>query len=225
MSDLDQINQDNHFFYENAFNLTAPAQRMGKFLTQFDLFSHSRNVEGAIVEVGVFKGASFSRFAKFRKLLCPEKALVGFDIFGRFPRPDNEEVTGDIVALDNFVDSAGEFSISRGQLLEFLKASDCDNNTTLVKGDVLETLPRFCQDNPDYTISFLNIDVDLYDPTKTCLETLFERVNGGGVILLDDYNGFPGATQAIDEFLATRGLSDTLQSSQLGQPLHYLIKE
>lgn len=53
-------------------------------------------------------------------------------------------------------------------------------------------------------VSFANIDVNLYDPTLAALEWVYPRMVEGGVIFFDDY-GYktcPGATKAIDEFLA-----------------------
>lgn len=56
---------------------------------------------------------------------------------------------------------------------------------------------RFC---------FVHVDVDLYGPTKASLEFFYPRLVPGGIIVCDDY-GFvtcPGATRAMDEFMAGR---------------------
>ncbi|GAB7021527.1 TylF/MycF/NovP-related O-methyltransferase [Salidesulfovibrio brasiliensis] len=223
-TDLERIAPEEHFFYENAYFLTAPAQRMGKLLAHYELFRRTVDVDGDVVEAGVFKGASLSRFAKFRTLLCPEKRVLGFDIFGRFPRPDEEAVHGDLDALDTFVDSAGEYSISRDKLQRFLKAAGCGDNVELIKGDVIETLPRFAKDNPGWRISIANIDVDLYQPTMTALHVFYDHLTLGGILLLDDYNGFPGATSAIDEFIAERGIAGQLHRTESSPALHYIMK-
>ena len=39
-------------------------------------------------------------------------------------------------------------------------------NYNLVKGDITLTLPNFLNDNPNFKISFLHLDVDIYDPTN-----------------------------------------------------------
>lgn len=57
-------------------------------------------------------------------------------------------------------------------------------------------------------ISFLHIDVDLYDPTKDSIEQLYAQVQSWGVIVCDDY-GFttcPGARKAMDEFAEKHNL-------------------
>ena len=48
----------NHFFYENNFYLTAPVNRISKFITHLDLFRKISNLRGEIIECGVFKGNS-----------------------------------------------------------------------------------------------------------------------------------------------------------------------
>jgi O-methyltransferase len=54
--------------------------------------------------------------------------------------------------------------------------------------------------------AFVHIDVDLHDPTHDSLAFFYPRMNAGGIIVCDDY-GFttcPGATQAVDEYLADK---------------------
>ncbi len=60
-----------------------------------------------------------------------------------------------------------------------------------------------CDANP---FSFVHADVDLYESTKDSIEFFYGRISPGGVLLCDDY-GFticPGATKAVDEFLADK---------------------
>src|SRR6185437_3392088 len=55
----------------------------------------------------------------------------------------------------------------------------------------------------DRTFCFLQIDVDLYQPTLDSLHFFYPRMMPGGIILSDDY-GFescPGARRAFDEFM------------------------
>ena len=51
--------------------------------------------------------------------------------------------------------------------------------------------------------SFVHIDVDLYEPTLASHRYFFNRLSKGGVIVCDDYGfrQFPGASDAVDEFI------------------------
>jgi predicted O-methyltransferase YrrM len=75
-----------------------------------------------------------------------------------------------------------------------------DENIELIEGDIIETVEMYVRDNPELKISFLNLDVDIYEPSAAILEHLYPRVVPGGVVLLDDYGTFPGETRAVDEY-------------------------
>jgi hypothetical protein len=204
MTDIDAIVPSQSFFYENAFYLTAHPSRIAKLLTQYELFKVASRVPGDIVECGVFKGASLCRFARFRNIVqgsCHRK-LIGFDIFGTFPKAGTGGKKGDAVFRERFVRESGEKSISRRKLMGFLRRCGLAEGVELIAGDVSKTVPAYAAANPGLRIALLNLDVDLYNPTRDCLATLYDRVVSGGVIIFDDYKGFPGATKAIDEFFS-----------------------
>lgn len=68
----------------------------------------------------------------------------------------------------------------------------------LIKGDVRETL--LIKDNIPDKIAVLRLDTDWYDSTKVELETMFENVVCGGVLIFDDYYYWKGQKDAVDEF-------------------------
>jgi hypothetical protein len=61
----------------------------------------------------------------------------------------------------------------------------------LVEGNVLRTLPAFLENFQEHSFAIVNIDVDLYEGTKVAMEQLFPRVVRNGIVILDDYEGFP----------------------------------
>jgi len=188
------------FEYENNFYLSSDKNRLAKVLAHYELFKLTLDIPGDIVECGVFKGASFARFANMRELFSNSSAkkLIGFDAFGPFPETSFEQ---DKKPKEKFVSDSGEEGIDEDQLMTVLKHKKMDNNVQLIKGNVLHTIPEYLEANPHLRISFLNIDVDVYEPTKACLDLLFDRVVKGGVILLDDYVSiFPGANKAVEDF-------------------------
>jgi hypothetical protein len=194
-------NLDTPFEYENNFYLSSNVNRMAKIMAHYDLFKQTIDLPGDIVECGVFKGASFVRFAAFRELLCnpASKKLIGFDAFGEFPSTNFEL---DQKPKEIFVNDSGSEGISIDQLYKILDHKKVNKNVELIKGDVNFTIPEYIKNNPHLRISFLNIDVDVYEATKTCIEKLFDMVVKGGVIVFDDYASiFPGANKAIEDFL------------------------
>src|SRR5690625_3544359 len=98
------------FEYENNFYLSCDNTRLSKILAHFKLFEMARDLPGAIIECGVFKGSSLVRFAGFRDLFGNpfSHKIIGFDVFDEFPTTVFEE---DRKYRDKFIKDAGEFSI------------------------------------------------------------------------------------------------------------------
>lgn len=187
------------FDYENNFYLSCGPRRIGKFVAHYELYKMAANVAGNIVECGVFKGASFLRWANFRELFQNNatQKIIGFDIFGQFPDATLEE---EVKHREMYLDAAGDQSISADQLREVLDRHNLNRNIELVEGDILKSIPDYLKRNPSLRISMLIVDVDMYEPTKTILEQLYPLVVRGGVVVLDDYIVWEGATKAIDEY-------------------------
>lgn len=193
------------FEYENNFYLSCDNTRFSKFLAHYELYKMTRDLPGAIVECGVYKGVSFVRFAGFRSLfeIPYSRKLIGFDTFGKFPETKYKD---DKKYRDRLVKISGEQSISKEQLLAVLKNKGADKNTELVEGDVVKTIPKYIKENPHLKISLLNLDTDIYEPSVTILKYFWPRIVKGGVLILDDYGVFPGETKAIDEYFKNKNV-------------------
>jgi len=167
------------FEYENNFYLSCDNTRLSKIIAHYELFKMAKDLPGAMVECGVFKGASFVRFAGFRDLFGNpfSHKLIGFDTFGAFPETNFED---DKKYRNNFVQTAGEQSISKEQLLEVLRKKGIDKNVELVEGDVVKSIPEYLENNHHLKISLLNLDTDIYEPAVAILEHFWPRIVGGG---------------------------------------------
>lgn len=205
----------------NNFHFTCDVRQMNRILSHYELYKMVRDVPGEIVECGVFKGASLIRFAMFREIFgdASSKRLVGFDTFGEFPVPEFEP---DKERRKEFIEEAGSESISTDQLEEIFVKKNI-GNYDLVKGDVNNTIPEYIHDNPELRISLLNIDIDVYEATKTILEELYPRLVTGGVILFDDYGKFPGETKAVDEYFSDKELE--ISKLPFGEEPPYAVKK
>jgi hypothetical protein len=191
---------EKRFEYENGFYATADPSRFSKFISHLEFFKRTSEVRGEIVEFGIFKGNSFFRWIKFRDLLeqTNSRKIIGFDVFGDFPEANFEE---DKLKRDAFVEETkGGKSISFEEITELLKKQNLQKNVEIIKGDILQTLDKYLEDNPHLKISLLHIDVDLYEPSKVILEKLYSKVTKGGIIVLDDYGAFAGTNKAVDDF-------------------------
>jgi len=187
---------DKNFSIENKFYETVSLNRFEKLLMQLEIFKSIKNIKGCIIEFGIFRGNSFIRFMLFNKIYNFKKKFYGFDTFKEFPKGKNYF---DNLQRDKFTKSAGSSSINKLSLNRILKEKKL-TNFTLIKGDVLVTLPRFIRKNKKLKISLINLDLDLYEPSKIVLESLYSRLSKNGIIILDNYKTFYGETKAVNEF-------------------------
>src|SRR5688500_9410405 len=71
-----------------AFPVFTPRFNLARFLAHYELFKQIVDVPGAIVDVGVYRGASTFTWAKLCEIFCPtdvRKRVYGFDTFAGFP--------------------------------------------------------------------------------------------------------------------------------------------
>ena len=178
---------------ENAFYLKASPERISKFMSHYEIFNKIKNLKGDIVECGVFRGASLSRFMSFDKILKTNKRFYAFDAFGKFP--------------DSGIKEDKAFSIKHNKLGYGIKKKDLNfllkkrnfKNFTLIEGDILKTLNLFLRRKKK--ICLLHLDLDVYEATKYVLNNLFPLIVKNGIILIDDYYHIPNTTKAINEFI------------------------
>jgi len=198
-------NFEKAFEYENNFYLSCDITRISKILSHYEIYKMIKEVPGEIVECGVFKGASFLRFAMFREIFGNpfSKKIIGFDTFGKFPETNFQD---DKKARNKFIDSAGEDSISKDQLFQILNQKNLNRHLNLIEGDITKTVPDYVKTNPELKISLLNLDTDIYEPAVSILENLYPRITKGGILMLDDYGTHPGETKAVDEYFHNKNI-------------------
>jgi len=196
-------NFEKAFEYENNFYLSCGITRISKILSHYEIYKMIKEVPGEIIECGVFKGASYLRFAMFREIFGNpfSKKIIGFDTFSKFPETTFQD---DNKARNKFINSAGSDSISKDQLLKILDNKGLNKHVDLIEGDITETIPSYVKANPELKISLLNLDTDIYEPAVTILEHLYPKITKGGILMLDDYGTHPGETKAVDEYFKNK---------------------
>ena len=138
--------------YENGFYLTSHLTRLAKMLAHYELYKTIVGLPGQIVECGVYKGASFLRFATFREILESRhsRKMIGFDAFGRFP-DDNEDANNK--SFINRFSTAGGDGIGRESFVEVLAHKGFEN-FELIEGDICLTVPQYVLDHPELKIAY-----------------------------------------------------------------------
>ena len=121
MIKLPKFTTQNMFDAETHYNLFMNEERFSKLLIHYEVFKKIKNIPGSIIECGVFKGTSFSRFAMLRELIGNKKKnkLVAFDVFSdEFP---NTNFQNEKIQRKHWIKTAGGSSISTNQIDKIFK--------------------------------------------------------------------------------------------------------
>lgn len=143
-----------------------------------------QKVNGDIAEVGVYKGAS----AKIISELKGQKVLHLFDTFAGLP---------DIHEKDEATLLSQQYAAGLEPVKQYLAGY---KNIHFYPG----LFPDTSGPVADKTFSFVNLDVDLYQPTLDGLKFFYPRMQKGGIILSHDYSTLKGVRAAFTEFFADK---------------------
>jgi hypothetical protein len=155
-------------------------------LYRYVLSQTGKEDDGLFLEFGVYKGDSINRLADLR----PDVRWHGFDSFEGLPEAWTLGA------------KTGAFSV-QGVLPPVRK------NVTLVKGFFEQTLPGFAAENRGKRVAFVHVDCDLYSATKTIFDHLGDLLQGGCIIVFDEYFNYPdweeGEYKAFSQYVEETG--------------------
>lgn len=189
------------------FQKYSTRQTLARFLVQNELFKIQLPVKGSIIECGVHHGGGILSWGKLSSIYEPynyHRQIIGFDTFEGFPsvtKLDQESNTNKDVKVGDFsldYDIFDELKecINKYDENRFLNHKE---KIILCKGDAIETIPKFIENNKHLLISMLYLDFDIYEPTMVALKNFLPRIPKGGVIAFDELNNpdWPGETMAF----------------------------
>jgi len=169
-----------------------------RLYTLYQALAHAARLQAGgatlhLAEVGVYRGGSSAFMARAgRQLGLSAAVLHCFDTF-----EGHSQVDIDPGADRESVHHAGLFGDTRiADVQQYLSALP---NVRLYKGRIQETAAAVEQ----LRFRVVHIDVDIHAPTAFALRFFGDRLDAGGVIVVDDY-GFTtcvGVLRAVDDFL------------------------
>lgn len=186
------------------YTMTSPARIFS--LCEAVQYVVDNNIEGDVVECGVWKGGSMMAVAE--TLLGAgdsRRNLYLFDTFEGMAPPSDEDVdlagvTAKSLLLQHSDKEKDESVWCFATLNVVKKAVNStgypSEKTHFIKGMVEQTIPLSAPEK----IALLRLDTDWYESTKHELEHLFPRLTKGGVLIIDDYGHWQGARKAVDEY-------------------------
>jgi hypothetical protein len=205
-------------------------QRLSKFLAHYEIYKKILNIPGSIIELGVNAGQSLFTWAKLSSILEPynyTRKVIGFDTFKGFQKinsKDKSTKSSKNLYKGGFVYEDLENIQSGIKIYDQNRFLSHVNKVEIVKGDVNKTIKNYLIKNPHLIISLLHVDLDLYEPTKFALKSMYPLMPKGSVVILDQINQdpYPGETLAVKEILGLGSLN--LKRFEWETGLSYFIK-
>ena len=187
------------YFIYRKYRRYTMIQR-GIYITNLVLAHRLRNVDGCVVECGVWRGGMI---AGIGEVLGPNREYFLFDSFQGLPPA--KEIDGEAaITWQTKVDSPTYYNNCTASEMEARTAMQMSKAVqySIMRGWFEETLPHF---KPPCPIALLRLDGDWYDSTRLCLEHLSPYLARNGIIIVDDYYFWNGCARAVHEFLAKTG--------------------
>lgn len=175
-------------------------------------YTVERDVPGALVECGVWRGGSMMAAAiTLVELGVTDRDLYLFDTFGGMPKPTEADVDSPYDGYDLHKrwrrkrrdDAQSQWNyVTTDAVRARIESSGYPvDRIHLVKGLVEDTIPDHAPDE----IAMLRLDTDWYESTKHEMEHLYPRLSEAGVLIVDDYGHYEGARRAVDEYFDEQG--------------------
>jgi len=212
---------------EEAYSADIPSEFVSTFkkVRQYTMTSSARifslceavkyiqdkNIEGDVVECGVWKGGSMMAVAEtLLKSGETNRELYLFDTFEGMSPPTEHDVDisgGTAESLLNSSDKEQDESVWCRATLDIVKNALSSTRYPTekihyIEGMVERTIPQFAPQK----IALLRLDTDWYESTKHEMEHLFPRLVKGGILIIDDYGHWQGARKAVDEYVCKNNI-------------------
>lgn len=179
---------------------------LAKILFLNELYELILDLPGVIVEFGTWWGQNLVVFENLRAIYEPfnqSRRIIGFDTFKGYPSLSDKDRASETIKVGGYKVTEN-YRAYLEELIDFHEKNNVLANVKkhqVIEGDVVETVPRFFEENPEIVIALAYFDMALYEPTKVCLETIKPHLVRGTVIMLDEFNSrdYPGETIAFKE--------------------------
>jgi hypothetical protein len=181
----------------------SPVLQPERLYLYLDALWHTRHLDGAVVEVGCYRGGTTLMAGRFMERIGSSRHYLAVDTFAGF---DSEQFDSDAV---HGTASSLRAAFSDNSLAEVRRSLDRygAQRVQLLQGDIAtlpdEALPK--------AISVALIDVDLDVPVYEGLRRLLPRLQRGGVMLVDDcpeHTAWAGARIGYRRFVKEHGLEE-----------------
>jgi len=205
-------------------------QNLSQTLFINELYEHILGVHGVIMEFGVRWGKNLALYESLRGIYEPfnhNRKIIGFDTFEGFPSVHEKDGGDQIIAVGSY-NVTKNYDDYLSKILDYHEQESPISHIKkyeIVKGDAIDSIEKYLEENSSTIVSLAYFDFDIYEPTVACLTAIKDRLTKGSVIGFDELNNkdYPGETLALKDVL---GLSNyRIRHSRYSPTQSYVIIE
>ena len=164
----------------------------------------SEGIAGDLMETGVWRGGATIFMRGMLKILGnTDKNVWVVDSFQGLPAPELEQDEGINYHLDPMLSVSVETVKRNFEYFDLL-----DDRVQFLQGWFADTMATA----PVEKLALLRLDGDLYKSTMDVLEPMYDKVEPGGFIIIDDYGAIPACKQAVHDFRESRGIREPIET-------------
>ena len=186
--------------------LFTKRQDLSRILFLNDIYQKILEVHGVIIEFGVRWGRDLAVIQSLRGIYEPfnhNRKIIGFDTFEGFLSTHKKDGADDLVHVGSY-DVSKDYEQYLEQVLDYHEQESPISHIKkfqIVKGDASVEVEKYFKENPETIIAFVFFDLDIYEPTKRCLEVVKNHMTKGTILGFDELNLhlWPGETIAYKE--------------------------
>jgi hypothetical protein len=207
------------------------SKNLARILYMQHLYNRIIDVQGIILEFGARWGQNMALFAALRGIYEPfnrHRKIVGFDTFAGFPNISDKD------AKNHRIIKKGGFAVTEDYVSYLEKVMECqekDNPMSHIKkfdirvGDAIVEIDKYLAEYPETIIALAYFDMDVYEPTKKCLEAIKPHLVKGSVLGFDELNDHdsPGETRALAEVFGLNSVA--LKRYRYASRVSYFVME
>ncbi len=187
--------------------LFLSSKNLSRILFMDHIYKQILDVHGVVMEFGTRWGQNASLFCALRGIYEPfnrHRRIIAFDTFKGFPQIGKEDNRECVLIKEGSLACSDKYEEYLEKVLEY---QEHDNPMGHIKkfdvrvGDASVEIYNYLDEHPETIIALAFFDMDIYDPTKKCLEAIKPHLVKGSVLAFDELNDTdcPGETVALKE--------------------------
>jgi len=207
-------------FEKMLFPEVSEKNYSGKLVAHYELYKKISHLEGSVVKCGIAAEEGFTRFAMFRNLIGAQagQKVIAFEKFSRSLHYDQS-----CVETGGLQYQVKRSSIDIDRIQQKLLKKGIVEKIDFIPGNINDSIPDYLIENPEFKISFLNIDFDDYEACLTTLQFFYPRLVHGGILIFDNYYKKEEDYQAVTDYF---NYSNTkICNFSINKGPHYIVRQ